>query len=218
MGAMDPQAHVPREQLFALMHALQRTPPPAQGEGADPELAGILAGLGEPFKAALPPDQRLGAETVARHLAHSRECAACRCLLVEDGPAARPAKTAADVKSEAVLAEEQRKKKVVKFWTMAPIGLAAFFGSQVVRHIWWARHHVERTDQGARLDVDRTRQGIQVDPLFMLMVALILVAAWCIAESYVLARELWIDWTRLKAAVPVVGKRWAERGKAKLGD
>ena len=209
--------HIPREQLFALMHALRASPPPTEGEGADPELADTVAKLGEQFRSPLPPEHRLGPETASRLLAHARACQTCRCLLLEDGPAARPPKTAADVQSEVVLAEEQRKKKVIKFWTCASIGLVTFVGSQIV---FYERGWKElKEGEGAKLTTDPTDQGgREIDPLLMLGVALILVAAWTIAESYVLARELWLDWTRLKAAVPVIGRRWAEKGKPKPPD
>jgi hypothetical protein len=213
---MDPAHHVPREQLFPLMHALRRAPPPAEGEGADPELAGVLAALPEPFHGSLPADQRLGEETVARLLAHARGCPACRCLLLEDGPASRPPKTAADLVGEASQAEELRKKKVIKFWTSACLGLGGFVGSQISIYEYRVLKAKERgEEQGPRLQTDPTQKGLQIHPLLLLAMALVLVAAWFLAEAYVLARELWIDWTRLKAAVPVVGKRWAAKGKEK---
>ena len=213
---MDPAQHIPREQLFALMHALRRAPPPLEGEGADRELATTLEGLPEPFRQPLDPEHRLGDETVTRHLSHARECATCRCLLLEDGPASRPPRTAADVASAANLAEEQRKKKVIKFWTSASLGLGGFVGSQISIYQYRVLRAAERgEDQGPRLQDDPSGKGLQIHPLLLLAMALVLVAAWFLAEAYVLARELWIDWTKLKAAVPVVGKRWAAKGKEK---
>lgn len=213
---MDPDAHIPREQLFALMHALRRSPPPAEGEGADPELAASLSGLGDPFTQPLAPDQRLGEETVARHRAHAAACNQCRCLLLEDGPVSRPPRTQADVAVAANEAEEQRKKKVVKFWTSALIGMGGFVGSQISIYEYRVIRARERgEEQGPRLSDDPSGKGLQIHPLLLLAMALVLVAAWFLAEAYVLARELWIDWSKLKAAVPVVGKRWAAKGKEK---
>ena len=48
--------------------------------------------------------------------------------------------------------------------------------------------------------------------------ALLLFAAWFLAEAWVDARTLgWFDMTSWKRAVPVVGKKWAEKSvQAKL--
>ena len=41
----------------------------------------------------------------------------------------------------------------------------------------------------------------------------VFVSAWFLAECYTIARELWIDFTAWKKAVPLIGKRWAAKGK-----
>ncbi len=44
-------------------------------------------------------------------------------------------------------------------------------------------------------------------------VVLLLIASWFLAESYTIARDLWIDFDAWKRAVPVVGQKWADRDK-----
>lgn len=210
----DQDAHLRQDQLFALVWAIKDTPPPAEGEGADPELARALRDLPEAFQAPLAVEHRLGPETVERLMAHTKGCHECRMLLLEDGPGACPPKTEADVVAEAAAREAARRRMVVRFWLTATGGAASFVAAQVVFQIWRERHAVkaEGTDQ-ARLKTDFRDKGREIDPVMLGGIALVVVAAFLIADAYTIARELWIDFTRWKAAVPVIGKKWVERDK-----
>ena len=211
--ADDQDAHLEKDQLFALVWAIKDSPPPAEGEGADPELARALRDLPEAFQAPLAMDHRLGPETVERLMAHTKACADCRMLLLEDGPGARPPRTEADIVAEAAAREAARKRMVVRFWLTATGGTGAFIAAQIVFQIWRERHAVkaEGTDQAKLKSVQD--KGREIDPVMLGGMALVVVAAFLIADAYTIARELWIDFTRWKQAVPVIGKKWAERDR-----
>lgn len=102
----------------------------------------------------------------------------------------------------------------MRFWLTSTGGAASFVAAQVVFQIWRERHAVkaEGTDQ-ARLKTDFREKGREIDPVMLGGIALVVVAAFLIADAYTIARELWIDFSRWKAAVPVIGKKWVERDK-----
>lgn len=211
--AEDQDAHLRQDQLFALVWAIKDAPPPVEGEGGDPELARALRDLPEAFHAPLAMEHRLGPETVERLMAHTRACHACRMMLIEDGPGARPPKTEADIVAEAAAREAARRRMVVRFWLDAVGGTATFIAAQVVFQIWRERHAVkpEGNDEARLKSVnDKARE---IDPVMLGGIALVVVAAFLLADAYTIARELWIDFTRWKQAVPIIGKKWAERDK-----
>lgn len=210
----DQDAHLRHDQLFPLVWAIKDSPPPSEGEGADPELARALRDLPEAFHAPLAMEHRLGPDTVERLMTHTRACHACRMQLLEDGPSARPPRTEADIVAEAAAREAARKRMVVRFWLTATGGTASFIAAQVVFQIWREKHAVkaEGTDE-ARLKTDHRDKPREIDPVMLGGIALVVVAAFLIADAYTIARELWIDFTRWKQAVPVIGKKWAERDK-----
>lgn len=214
--ADDQDAHLKQDQLYALVWAIKDGPPPVEGDDADPELARALRGLPETYEASLPMEHRLGPDTVARLMDHTRACKDCRMLLLEDGPGARPPRTEADVVAEAAAREAARKRLVVRFWVSATGGTATFVAAQIVFQMWRDRHAVkaEGTEE-ARLKVDHRDRVREIDPVMLGGIALVVVAAFLIADAYTIARELWIDFTRWKQAVPVIGKKWAERDKRK---
>jgi hypothetical protein len=215
--------HLRADQLYAFVQALRDRPPPAaaegegEGEGADPELARALRDLPEHFEAPLPVEHRLGPETVARLLEHTKACKDCRMTLLEDGPGAARPKTQADVEAEAARKEEERHKKVVRFVLGASGGTLSFVSAQIVFSIWRSKHRQER-HTGTQLQEDPSLKGRQIDPLMLGGIGLTVVAAILLADAYVIARELWINFTAWKRAVPIIGKRWAEaETKRRLG-
>ncbi len=215
-----PTEHLTQEQLFPLLWAIKDRQIPREGEGADPELAKALGRLSESFQEELGAAHRLGPETVERLLAHTKSCADCRMKLIEDAPDARPPRTRADAAAEVTRLENERAARVKRFWVSGGIGLVTFVGGQVIFGVWRHRNREEQT----KTNVDKLESGLPkekrpIDPLIFLGIAVTAVAAFAIADAYVIARELWIDFTRWKRAVPVFGKKWAEgEAKARSGE
>lgn len=200
--------------LYAFVWQLAKDPPPEEGEGADQELARMVRDLPVHFRETLPAEFRLGEETYAKHRERVREEGPARMQLVEDGPYSRRPKTEDEVEVERQDEERIRRGKVWRFWVSAVLGLGGFFGSQFLFHLYRVARMAEPVE-GPVMDAKR---GLEMDWRLMTGMMAILVAAWFLADAYVMARELWLDWTKLKAAVPVIGKKWAEKGKQKLGD
>lgn len=201
-------------QLYAFLWQLAKDPPPESGEGADEELTRMLRDLPHHFKEPLAAEFRLGPETYGAHLERVRAEGPARMQLVEDGPYAKRPQTKTEEQQEKEDEDRIRKGKVYRFWVSAVLGVGGFFSSQFLFHLYRNRHAQEAVE-GPVLEA---RKGLEMDWRLMLGVMSILVAAWFLADAYVMARDLWIDWTKVKSAVPVIGKRWAEKGKQNLGD
>ena len=215
-SAEAPPEHIPKTQLFALVWALRKEPPPADGEeGADAELNRMLRTLDDAYDRPLPPEFRLGPESMARYMAHQKACEDCRMMLVEDAPDARPPKTESEKQAEAQGEIDKRKQLVIKFWRDVTLGVGGFGGAQFCFIKFQQKRFAQQDDGGPALEA---KQGFQIDPLMMGFMSLLLFAAWFLAEAWVDARTLgWFDMTNWKRAVPVVGKKWAEKSiKAKL--
>ncbi len=210
--AETPEEHVRREQLFALIWAHRDQAPPEEGEGADPELARMFRDLGERYRQPLAPELRLGPETAARWWRHATgECDQCRLLLVEDGPDAPVPQTRGEKAAEVQRVEDKRREDVRKFWIDLVLGTAAFGGAYTCIYKIRAKQLVEEDAPGGVL-IDPNLPK-QIDPLWFGFAAGILVASWFLAEAYSIARRLWVDFTAWKRAVPVIGKKWAAKGK-----
>ncbi|MCO5165188.1 MAG: hypothetical protein M9894_02315 [Planctomycetes bacterium] len=214
---MTDDEHLRDDQLFALMWAIKDRPPPAEGEGADPELARAMRSLSDAYEAPLAVEHRLGPETVARLMAHTTACKPCRMKLLEDAPGAGAPRTQSDIVAEAQRKEDARRRLVVRFWLGASGGLVTFVAAQFVFQLWRDRQRVE-APEGTTLQRDPSEKTREIDPLIFGGMALVLVAAFLIADAYTIARELWIDFTRWKQAVPVIGKAWAARDKRRQQD
>ncbi len=208
-----PEEHVRPEQLFALLwantaKAKDKTP---EGEEVDVELARMFDDMdAERFGKPLPAAQQLGPETAARLWDHCFVCAECRLLLLEDGPGSRPPKTEAEVAQEVVDKDAIHRGKVIKFWKDLVIGTAAFGGA------WWCMQTIQNKKMlGIDGPVLQSVGPKEIDPLWYAFMVGILIASWFLAEAYSIARDLWIDFDAWKRAVPVVGKKWADRDKEK---
>ena len=210
---MSEDEHIQPEKLFALLWANQdKKPAPLVGdeEEGDLELKRMFDDMGERFEKSLAPEHRLGPETAARLWEHSLDCKTCRLLLLEDGPGSRPPKTQAEIQTDFDTKEKAHKKKVVKFWIDLVVGGGAFGGA------FWCMQTIRAKE--AMGPVGPVLQSVgpkQIDPLWYGFVVLLLIASWFLAESYTIARDLWIDFDAWKRAVPVVGKKWADRDKKK---
>lgn len=216
---MADEEHLRPEQLFALVWAIKDRPPPAEGEGADVELARALRDLPDAYQAPLALDHQLGPETVARLMEHTRQCKPCRMTLLEDGPGSRLPRTQGDIAAEASRKEEARQAQVKRFWIGATGGVASFVAGQIVFDVWRDKHRQAPDTAEATLKLDpRDKPAREIDPLMLGGIALIIVAAILLTDAYMIARELWIDFTRWKRAVPIIGKKWAARDGAKPPD
>lgn len=202
------EEHLQPSQLFALLWANRENAPPKEGEGADPELARMFGDMDERFRAPLAPEQRLGPETSARLWEHSLVCEQCRMQLLEDGPGSRPPRTKAEIVKEVEDKDAVRRGKKTKFFVNAIVGTGAFLGA------FWCMQTINNKNLGG--PDGPIMEGVgpkQIDPLWYAFVVLILIASWFLAEGYVLAKDLWIDFTAWKGAVPLIGKKWVERDK-----
>jgi hypothetical protein len=211
-----PPEHIPKQQLHALVWAIKRDPPPADGEeGADSEINRMLRTLDDAYDRVLPQEFRLGPETVTRYLEHQRGCEDCRMMLLEDAPDARPPKTETEKQAEVQSEIDKRKQLVMKFWRDISFGVVGFGGAQFCYIKFQQKRFAQQDEGGPSLEA---KQGFQIDPLMMGFMSLLLFAAWFLAEAWVDARTLgWFDMTNWKRAVPVIGKKWAEKStQAKL--
>lgn len=209
--AVDPDAHVEKSHLFALLYVQRHELPTGENEDDDTELVRLRQDIdsADRYQAPLADELRLGPETVARYWAHAFECNACRCLLLEDGPDARPPQTEQEVVSQAAAEDERRQKLKVKFAIDTVLGTGFFIGATVTINVMRAKKPDETKGP------EMTSGKFQIDPLAFLFMGLILVASWFLAEAYGIAKELWVDFSAWKKAVPVVGKAWHAKGVAK---
>jgi len=212
-GTDEADAHVPRDHLYQFIWALKTDGiPQAEGEEEDVEVARAIQELPERFQKPLAQEFRLGPATVERYFAHCKRCDGCYMALVEDAAGAPAPKTKAEVAEEEAHSLEERKKQFWKFWRSLSVGVVFFGGAQYLFYEWRTQNWTEKTE-GAAL---KTEHQIKIDPLFMGAIVTVFVAAWFLAEAYVAAKDLWLDFTAWKRAVPLIGKRWAEKDKRKL--
>jgi hypothetical protein len=213
LPAADPDAHIEKSHLFALLYVQRGELPNGEGEDDDKELVRLRQDIdsAERYQQPLAEEHRLGPETIKRYWAHAFDCTTCRCLLLEDGPDARPPRTEAEVVSQAAAEEERRKKLKIKFFIDTILGTAFFIGATVTINIMRAP---KETEEGAQMVSGK----MELDPMAILFMVLILAASWFFAEAYGIAKELWVDFSAWKKAVPVVGKAWHAKGVAKKLD
>ncbi|MBL4844884.1 MAG: hypothetical protein JKY65_05095 [Planctomycetes bacterium] len=206
-------AHVDSAHVFALLYVQRELLPTGEEEEEfDKELARLRQDIedSDRYKEPLPEELRLGPDTVARYWAHAWDCTLCRCLLLEDGPGARPPQTQSEKVSLALAEDERRQKLKIKFAIDCVLGTGFFIGSTVVINHMRAKKPDD--DAGPQLASGQ----FQIDPMAFLFMGLILVASWFLAEAYGIAKELWIDFSAWKKAVPLVGKAWHAKGKKKV--
>ncbi|MBI4575856.1 MAG: hypothetical protein HY722_06285 [Planctomycetes bacterium] len=208
--------HVRREQLYPLFHVLvlhRQGRAPLDGLDLDPDLARVLRKVPEEAFATPPdPGRALSGDRVREVLDHARACKECQILVYEEGPYARRPKTARELAEEREAWEREKRRMRRRFFLSAGYGTAAFVGANLAiteyRNLQLAARKVEGPVL-RQLD----EPAFQLHPLQILFGALILVAAWGLAEAWRIANVLWLDFTRFKAAVPFIGQRWAERSR-----
>lgn len=202
---------VPREHLFALLFAKRDALPTGEEEGADKELVLLREDLAEidRFKQPFAPEFHLGPETADAYWAHALQCVSCKMMLIEDGPDSRPPKTEGEIAAETQKAEDKVAKLKIKFAISLTVGLVFFSGA------FATITHIRNKQYAPKPEQVLTQVKQEIDPLYFLFAILIFVASWFLAEAYGIARELWVDFTAWKRAVPVIGKKWAEKSKTK---
>lgn len=173
--------------LQRMTHRNFETPPGAEHEVSDPFVCEVVAGLEG------SPDLSL--------------------QIYEDGPFAKRAKTQVDLKSEQD--EEEARIAALKreFFISIGYSIPAIVGSRTFFG-WYADWQRSQRNQKEEAVIQTTNKPqLLMHPYQMGGFALILVAAWGMATAWQIANEVWIDWTNAKAAIPVIGKAWAERSK-----
>ncbi|HBP17765.1 MAG TPA: hypothetical protein DEA08_08225 [Planctomycetes bacterium] len=202
---------VPREHLFALLFAKRDALPTGEEEDADKELVLLREDLAEidRFKRPFAAEFQLGPETADAYWAHALQCVSCKGMLIEDGPDARPPKTEGEIAAETQKAEDKVTKLKIKFAISLTVGLVFFSGA------FATITHIRNKQYAPKPEQVLTQVKQEIDPLYFLFAILIFVASWFLAEAYGIARELWVDFTAWKRAVPVIGKKWAEKSKNK---
>ena len=210
-------AHLKKEQLYSLYHSLQRHhdgDSPIDGLEIDKALTKVLRKLSRERGPLQPKlDRPLHPGQIKRILAHTKECQKCQILVYEDGPYATRPKSEEEKMAEEVAEQVELRRLSRKFFISTGVGVASFIGANVsiVKYRKIVRDSIP--DTGPM--VGNPNRGIEIHPLQLLFFALIVVAAFTLAEAWRIGNLLWLDWTRAKEAVPVIGKRWAARSRRK---
>lgn len=199
--------------LYPLMYALvehHAERKPIKGVELPEDLDKALGRLPrDRFEDAPADEHALKNAKVKELMTHASSCKDCELMLIEDGPEAKRAKSKAEVKKE----EEERVEEVArmktKFFISLGYAVPSFFAAQYCLNKY-RNLNAEQRMEGPSIR-SANQQGLKIHPLQIGFFALLLVAAWGVAEAWKIANELWIDWTKAKAAVPVVGKAWAEK-------
>ena len=215
---MSGMEHLTDEQLYPLFYALIRH---KSGEKRiskltlDASLGKCLNGLpNNRFDRAPGQEDILSADQVRQFVQHAGECKDCMIMLLEDGAAAKRKKTAEDLGREKKKRDSKLRKLTIKFFFSLTYGVGSF----IVAKLALEKYHL---DQLAKIAKDKQQLKSPfdptggLDPLQILALLLIFVAAWGLAECWRIATTLWIDFDKAKRAVPVIGKAWAERSKRK---
>ncbi|MFN0058161.1 MAG: hypothetical protein ACKVX7_06855 [Planctomycetota bacterium] len=211
-------SHLKAEQLYPLMYALRRH---ARGDEtiADlelpTELTRLLARMARDRGAPplLEPETPLSPKRVGQIVLHITECAECQMLVYETGSAARRPPTAAELKAEelAALANEHKLKR--NFCIHAVLAFVCFIAGYAVLSNYYNRPR-EQAAAGPVLTTNEAPKGMH--PQEMAGLALLMVTAYSVASGWMIANTLWLDYTRMKRAVPFIGKRWAERSRKRV--
>lgn len=210
-------AHLDRQDLYALfyaLHAHQRGQEPIAGLKLDPDLTGVVERLkADDFKRPPADEHRLSEDDVLKTVRHATKCKDCQLVAYEDGPYAKRRKSVDDLALEASEREEEEKRLSRKFFVSVAYGLAFFIAANWSMAQWRASQHKAEVVDGPTINA--VDDGLKIHPMFVVGMICVVIAAWGLADAWRIANQLWLDWTRAKEAVPVVGKRWAARARRK---
>ncbi|MEM7167864.1 MAG: hypothetical protein AAF581_20600 [Planctomycetota bacterium] len=203
-------AHVDKDQLYPFFYALgQHVQGIERIEGVqlDDELARTAERLPKRrFSKAPAEEHRLDTKTLQSMVKHAEKCKACRLIVLEDGPSVdRKLGTEEEAElARAKLDEESRAAR--RFFLSLTYGVLCFMAT------FWIRSVIQNTDELPTTEATiGTETQLPFNPLWLVWWFLILVASWGLADCWIIANRLWLDWSRAQKAVPVVGERWAAR-------
>jgi len=208
--------HVKADDLYAIFYELARHHAGEASLGElpeDEELDGVIRRLRrDSYRVAPAPEHALKSGAIKSWIVHAVGCAECRNLICEDGPEAKRLASAGEIKAdkETEAAELEGMKRM--FFINLGVGTVSFFGANVAINEY--RKLKPRKAENATAEMRGVNQTkFAFHPLQITFGVLVLIAAWCIAESWRLAHILWVDWTKAKEAVPFIGKAWGERSR-----
>ncbi len=215
MAAME---HVTEAQLYPLFYALVRH---KAGEKRisklqlDPELGRCVNGLPVERYATMPAEgDTLTSQEVRDIVKHAESCNECAILVLEDGAAAKRRRTEAELAKEKMARKSRDRKMVIKFFISLTYGIGCVIGANLASTKYQLIMLAERAKEGTTFKPLYDPSG-GVHPLQILFVVLIFIAAWGLAECWHIANALWIDFDKFKGAVPVIGKAWQAKSRAK---
>lgn len=131
--------------------------------------------------------------------------------IYEDGPYSQRQKTQVDLKSEEEEEEQRIKGLKTEFFISIGYSIPAIIGSRVLFSMYHSLRNKDIHKEATLQQVNKPT--LLMHPYQMGGFGLILVGAWGLATAWQIANEVWLDWTKAKAAIPVVGKAWAEKSK-----
>ncbi len=212
-------AHVTRDELHPLFYSLERH---HTGEASiaglqfDEEFTTILNRVTrDDARERKAPLRLLTEDRVRAAMKHTAGCNQCQMLVYEEGPYAKRPQTEEELAQERGLLDEEERKLAWRFGLCTASGFAAFIGANFA--LRYAKE-IGRTPIIGEGPAIGGQHQFQLNPLHALFMVLLVIAAFSLAESWRTANLLWLDWSRAKEAVPLIGKRWAARGRRKKAE
>lgn len=206
-------AHVDKEQLYPFFYALGQHvsgAAPIEGVKLDDELARTAERLPKRRFSKPPAEEHvLDAATLKSMAKHAEKCKACRLIVLEEGPHVdrQLGQTELAELARQKLDEEAHLSK--RFFFSLTYGVGFFVGAFYVRTL--IRNAAAPSNETTIGSVSE----LPFNPLWIVFGFLIVVAAWGLADSWVIANRLWLDWSRAQKALPVIGEKWAARSARK---
>lgn len=211
-------AHLDPNDLYALLYQLrehQHGSDPIAGVTLDEELARVVQRLSRRDYSEPPAaEHRLSSSVVQSVLKHTSKCPSCQQVLCEDGPSARRRQTETELRAAEEQQEAEERRLTRRFFIALVYAILALGGSVLVQVEYNKLKYQPRvTTDGAILE--STEPAQRWHPLQIATFGLIVIAAWGFADAFMIANQLWLDWSRAKAAVPFIGQKWAARSQRK---
>lgn len=210
-------AHVEKDEYYSLFFALQhhRTgDAPIAGLKLHEELDEVVGRLkADDYKRPPAEAHALTEEQIRKTVRHVDKCPDCRLAVCEDGPFAERVKSDEDLEVEAAEQEVEERRLTRKFWVSVVYGFGFFAAAR-----WAILEYYEDTRGDPVADehaIEAVNDTLQIHPMLFVFGFFVLVAAWGITDAWRIANYLWLDWNRAKEAVPVIGRKWAAKSRAK---
>lgn len=211
-------AHVDSKDLYALYYALLQHRSGSEaiaGLTLDQEVSDAL-GRTKADRFRQPPhaSHALTHEEVIKQVRHATKCHDCKLIVLEEGPYAERIKSAEDLREEDARRALEESRLTRRFCIALVYSVVCFAGAQWARGVYLASKVVQPTDSGPTVTAVND-QALKIHPMLIVFAILIGITAWGLADAWTIANNLWLDWTRAKEAVPLIGKKWAARSRAK---